>query len=71
MKDFSIRTQMAKVQPGTAKLDTEIVREMRRWFLDGVTTKEAHERVTARGYRVKLDTVRDIKGGRAWAIVQP
>ena len=68
---YSIRARLAEMEPGTAKLNTEIVREMRRWFLDGVTTQEAHERIAAKGYRVTIDTVRDIKGGRAWATVQP
>lgn len=67
----SIRAVMGRINPGTQKLNEVIVAQIKRWNLEGMTSKAIHEEVRKRGYRVTIGTIYDINGGRAWGSVQP
>ncbi len=56
--------------PRNNKLNEEIVSRMKGWFETGVSCSEAHAWVRALGYKVSLNTVADIKGGRRWEMVR-
>lgn len=62
----SIRAQMGRFPPGTCKLNRAIVIELRGWMDDGMSIADAHAKLRSLGYKVGIETVRSIKGGRAW-----
>jgi len=68
---ISIRKRLAERGVGNAKLNKEIVADLKGWLEEGLTNREAWARLRGKGFHVELETVRSIRGGRAWATVQP